>query len=81
MKTISSGTLGVGFAFFFYLYPVYLSVTAILALAKSSGYVHDWDVIPAKDPAANCRKLFVLKFISKEKRIDFFFPQIDLCVN
>lgn len=42
-----------------YLYPVYLSVTAIRALAKSRGYVIDCDVTPASDPAKNLRP-FVL---------------------
>lgn len=39
---------------------MYLSVTAIRALAKSNGYVHAWDVMPAKDPAKK-RRPFVLE--------------------
>lgn len=31
-----------------------LWVTAILALARSKGYVNDCDVIPASEPARNC---------------------------
>lgn len=42
---------------FTYLYPVYLSVTAIRALAKSNGYVKDWEVMPANEPA---KKRFTL---------------------
>lgn len=52
----------------FYLYPVYLSVTAIRALAKSNGYVNDCDVMPASEPAKNRRPLVLYKQTRRTQR-------------